>query len=144
MRIGNIGIIVLVLMVSACAHTEKRIKEMGATSGIEATGKTTADPEYAKHLVLHNESLAGDIIITKMNTRVTGGLLEVAVELTNKTDSDMNVQYRFSWFDDSEFEVEQGSRAWTPIVLHGNGSTKMQAVAPNPRVTTYKVNVRDM
>ena len=115
-----------------------------ATSGIEATGKPMGDPKFAKHLVIHNESLAGDIIITDMRSRTTGDLLEANVVLTNQTSSDIQVQFRFSWYDSDSFEVEQGSRSWTPITLHGNADISMKAVAPNSSVKVYKVNVREM
>lgn len=114
-----------------------------ATSGIEATGKPGAGDKYAKHLVIHNESLANKITITDMHSRVVGGLLEAEVVLTNQTSTDKNVQYRFSWFDKDNFEVEQGSRAWNPVTLFGNANVSLRAVAPNPTVTTYKVNVRE-
>jgi len=115
-----------------------------ATSGIEATGKTTGDPKFAKHLVIHNEPLANKITITDMKTRFTGGLLEVNVTLSNLSSSDKSIQYRFSWYDDDNFEVEKGSRSWVPVVLNGNSSVNMQAVAPNASVKTYKVNVREL
>jgi len=114
------------------------------TSGMIATGKPHGDAENAKHLVINNDPLADAIIIEQMNTRMTGGLLEVSLSLANLTNTDINAQYKFSWYDDSDFEVEQGSRAWTPIVLHGKSNTKMQALAPNSKVTTYKVNVREL
>ena len=129
----NVAFLAMVLIFSGCA-----------TSGIEATGKPMGDPEFAKHLVIHNESLAGDIMITDMHSRVTGGLLEVNVVLTNQTSGDKNMQYRFTWYDKDKFEVEQGSRSWTPVTLHGNASASMKAVAPNSSVKVYKVNVREM
>lgn len=132
-RWWNIALLAAVLTTAGCA-----------TSGIEATGKPMGDPKFAKHLVIHNESLAGDIMITDMHSRVTGGLLEVNVVLTNQTSTDKHIQYRFSWYDADNFEVEQGSRSWTPVTLNGNASTSMKAVAPNPSVTIYKVNVREM
>ena len=132
-RWWNFSFVVLVLAVTGCA-----------TSGIEATGKPMGDPEYAKHLVIHNESLAGNITITDMNSRVTGGLLEVNVVLTNLTSTDKHIQYQFSWYDADNFEVEQGSRSWTPVTLNGHANTSMKAVAPNSSVKSYKVNVREM
>lgn len=115
-----------------------------ATSGLDATGKPDANPEFAKHLVIHNESLANAVMITDMLSRRSGDLLEVNVVLTNLTSTDKNIQYRFSWFDADNFEVEQGSRSWNPVVLHGHASVTMKAVAPNTKVTTYKVNVREL
>lgn len=114
------------------------------TSGMIATGKPHANPEYAKHLVIHNDPLAAAIIIEEMNTRTTGGNLEVSLSLANLTSRNISAQYLFTWYDDNNFEVEQGSRAWTPVLLHGNSSVHMQALAPNPTVTTYKVNVREL
>lgn len=79
-----------------------------------------------------------------MRSRLKGGLLEVNIELSNLSSSDKSIQYRFSWYDGDNFEVEQGSRSWIPVVLHGKSSVNMQAVAPNSSVTTYKVNVREL
>lgn len=115
-----------------------------ATSGLEATGKPGAEKEFAKHLVIHNESLAGAVMISDMLSRKSGDLLEVNVVLTNLTSTDKSMQYRFSWFDADNFEVEQDSRAWVPVVLHGNASVSMKAVAPTAAVTTYKLNVREL
>ena len=127
------GVFAMALLVAGCA-----------TSGLEATGKPTADPEFAKHLVIHNESLANAVMITDMLSRRSGDLLEVNVVLTNLTSTDKNIQYHFSWFDKDNFEVEQGSRSWNPVVLHGHASVTMKAVAPNTSVKTYKVNVREL
>ncbi|NOZ52708.1 MAG: YcfL family protein [Gammaproteobacteria bacterium] len=124
---------VLVILMSGCA-----------TSGMEATGKPSGDPKYAKHLVIHNEPLANKIIITDMNTRITGGLLEVSVILKNLTSTDKQIQYRFSWYGDDNFEIEQGGEPWTPTTLNGKSTVQMKAVAPNASVTTYKINVREL
>ncbi len=133
MNLLKYGILLMVLaVISACA-----------TSGIEATGKPMGDPKFAKHLVIHNEPLADNIIITDMHTRTVGGLLEVSVILENLTNTDQQIQYQFSWYSQDNFEVEQGSEPWTPTTLHGKSTFQMQAVAPNPTVTTYKVNVRE-
>ena len=114
------------------------------TSGMVASGKPGGDAEFAKHLVIHNEALANDVIIQDMNTRMTGGLLEVNVVLANLTATDKKIQYRFSWYDESNFEVESGADTWTPLLLHGFAQKSMQALAPSPKVTTYKVNVREL
>lgn len=129
----SIGILMTIVGLSGCA-----------TSGIEAIGKPSANPEYAKHLVIHNETLADKIIIQEMQTRKSGDLLEVSLVLANLTSTDKNIQYRFSWFDSDNFEVEQGSRTWTPVTLHGKSTINMQALAPNATVSTYKVNVREL
>ena len=114
------------------------------TSGIEAIGKPSADSTYAKHLVIHNETLADKIIIQEMQTRNRSDLLEVSLVLANLTSTDKQIQYRFTWYDADNFEVEPDSRTWTPATLHGKSTINMQALAPNTSVSTYKVNVREL
>lgn len=129
----NMGLLAVMIGLSGCA-----------TSGIEATGKPMGDPKYAKHLEINNESLANKIIIQEMHTRTTGGVLEVSLVLANLTSTDKMIQYRFAWYDADNFEVEQGSRGWTPATLNGHSQINMQALAPNPTITTYKVKVREL
>ena len=115
-----------------------------STSGMVATHRSTGDPKFAKHLEINNSALEGDVIITNMRMRRTGDLLDVQVELTNLTGSDQNIQYKFAWYDDDNFEVDKDSRAWTPVLIHGNDKVTMSAVAPNPRASTYKLIVREL
>lgn len=122
--------VLLVALLSACS-----------TSGIEAIG-TPADAEVQKHLLIHNDALAKKMTISDMRTRKTGGLLEVKLTLSNLTPRDKAVSYRFSWFDDDEFEVEAGVDGWTPVSLHGAQSISIQGVAPNGSVKSYRLNVK--
>ncbi len=113
-----------------------------ATSGIEAVGRP-ADAEVQKRLIIHNEPLARKITITKMRTRTTGGLLAVEATLTNLGDRDIRVQYRFSWYDADDFEVEPAKHSWTPVTLHGRASVNIQGVAPTPSVESYRIHIRE-
>ena len=113
------------------------------TSGIEAIGRPS-DANVKKHLIIHNEPLADKITISKMRSRTAGDLLSVEITLTNLSSRDMNIQYRFSWYDADDFEVEQGKHSWTPLTLHGYADSNLQALAPSPSVKSYKVNVREI
>jgi len=114
-----------------------------STSGIEAIG-TPNDPEVKKHLLIHNDALANKVTISEMRSRTVrgGDMLQVSLTLSNLTSSDKNVQYRFSWFDSDEFEVEAGVEAWTPVNLHGMASIRIEGLAPNSSVKSYRLNVK--
>ncbi|MCF6325461.1 MAG: YcfL family protein [Gammaproteobacteria bacterium] len=126
------GVIFLLGLLTACS-----------TSGIEAIG-TPEDPDVKKHLLIHNDSLANQITISDMRSRTVhnGDLLEVSLTLSNLTSRDKTVQYRFSWFDGDEFEVEAGVEGWTPVSLHGKGSVSVNGLAPNSSVKSYRLNVK--
>ncbi len=113
-----------------------------ATSGIEAVGRPS-DPQAEKRLIIHNESLAKVITVSKMRTRTSGDLLAVEATLTNLSNRDIQVQYRFSWYDAGDFEVEPGKQGWTPVTLHGRASASIQGIAPNPSVTSYRIHIRE-
>ncbi len=112
-----------------------------STSGIEAIGKPD-DADVKKHLLIHSDALANKVTISDMRSREVGGLLEVNLKLANLTSSDKAVEYRFSWFDADEFEVEAGTDAWTPVNLHGAQSVTVRGVAPNGSVKSYRLNVK--
>lgn len=131
MKIVSVLSFVLALGLSGCS-----------TSGIDAIGKPHAENDQ-KHLVVHNETLANKVTISAMRTRTTAGQLEVSLTLKNLTSRDKNMQYRFSWFDKDQFEVEPESEHWEPVVLHGAAIVELRALAPNPSVTSYKLNVRE-
>jgi len=114
------------------------------TSGMKAIGQSEGNAEFSKHLIIDNDPLAAVIMIEDMNTRIKGGVLEVSVSLANISNRDINAQYQFSWYDKDNFQVEQGTLAWTLVILHGKSKTSMQALAPNATVSTYKVNVREL
>ena len=115
-----------------------------ATSGIEGGATLNTSNEYSKHLILHNESLANKVIIQQMNMRKSAGMLEINAVLANLTSTDKNIQYRFSWYDADNFEVEKDSSSWIPSTLSGKSSISMQALSPNPTVKSYKINVKEL
>jgi len=127
------GVIFLLGLLTACS-----------TSGIEAIG-TPEDPDVKKHLLIHNDSLANQVTISDMRSRTVhnGNLLEVSLTLSNLTNRDKAMQYRFSWFDGDEFEVEAGVEGWAPVSLHGKGSVSINGLAPNSSVKSYRLNVKE-
>jgi len=127
------GAILLAGLLGACS-----------TSGIEAIG-TPDDPDVKKHLLIHNDALANKITISEMRSRTVrgGDMLQVSLTLSNLSSSDKHVQYRFSWFDSDEFEVEADADGWTPVSLHGMGSVRIEGLAPNNSVKSFRLNVRE-
>lgn len=113
-----------------------------ATSGVEMIVKPNSENDQ-KHLVIHNESLANKITITAVQTRVVGGQLQANLSIRNLTSRDKQIQYRFSWFDKDNFEVDPGSESWVPVVMHGAAEVNVQGLAPNPSAQAFKLNVRE-
>lgn len=113
-----------------------------ATSGLEMVADPDAEVNQ-KHLIIHNDSLASQVIITSVQTRTINNLLEANLTIKNLTSRDKHMQYRFSWFDADKFEVEAGVENWVPIIMHGAAEVNIKGLAPNETVRSFKLNVRE-
>lgn len=117
-----------------------------STSGIEGRvqGGTPENPVFKQELIIHSDALARKIVLADIRSHFVGDLLAATVVLQNKSDRDQSFQYRFSWYDQAGIELEAGADNWTPLVLHGQESASVQAIAPNTDARSYKINVRKL
>lgn len=119
-----------------------------ATSGIEGSGAAVTGPlghiTFSKNVVIHNETLALGLQIVDLKLDFVGDLLRANVLIHNKYDTTLNLQYKFSWFDEEGREIDPASKAWTPIVLYGKGSKMLQSIAPNPAAEEFKINIQKL
>ena len=117
-----------------------------STAGIE--GSTTAvqdesgNTAYSNLMVVNNPKLAGKIQIADIQTEMIGGLMKTQVNLISKHSKNVNIKYKFSWFDDDGMEIDSNADAWTPLMLYGNESKTVQGVAPNPTARKFKIKIR--
>jgi len=119
-----------------------------ATSGIE--GKATAvtspsgDSQLSKFVVVNNPKLARGIQIVDMQQSYAGDLLKAQVTLVSKYSKTLNVQYKFSWFNEQGIEINPDGSPWTPLVLYGNETKALQGLAPNSSAKTFKIQIRGL
>lgn len=99
--------------------------------------------EYREYLETNSKTLAGKVSIASMKSKMAGDLMQVQAELRNNTRKTRDFKYKFKFYDESGFELNAGGRAWTPIVIVGGESKSVQATAPDPRATSFKIYVQD-
>ena len=114
----------------------------GCTSGTVGGIKET-DTGYESYIDYNNTILATRLKVSDIKYRKVNGLLQVSVDLHNHWDFDLDFQYKFKFFDKDGFEIAAGSRPWTPVVITGNETISVQAVAPNPSAETFKIYTQD-
>lgn len=130
-----LGICLLALSLMSCT-----------TSGIEGQvqGGSPENPVFTQKLIVHSDSLARKIVLTDIRSHFVADLLAATVVLQNKSDRNQSFQYKFSWFDQDGIEIEADAGHWEPLVLHGQQSSSVQAMAPNTSARSYKINVRKL
>ena len=123
------------LILSGCA----------ATSGIEATGKTTWNEEGARELskrvVINNGSLASDIEVADITSSQVGDLMRAQVMLRSRDSGTLQFQYKFDWYDIQGLDVVDNA-PWQPVILYGKETKTIHGLGPNPRAREFKLKLK--
>ncbi|CAA0079962.1 Uncharacterised protein [BD1-7 clade bacterium] len=83
------------------------------------------------------------VSIGNMLHRLKGDIMQFSVEVQNKANNTVKLQYKFKFFDADGFEVASQGRPWAPLVLHAKETTNVQAVAPDMSVKSAKLFIRE-
>ena len=90
--------------------------------------------------VITDASLNRKVAIVGVNAAPTpGGLLQVQVEVENRTRSAQRFLYRFEWFDASGMQVNNILSASVPEQLEGKESKMIYSIAPSPGCKDFRV-----
>jgi len=131
----------------ACAgqiRTESgEINKLGWGSGIQI--KSHYDEYGALQIApeLNNPMYGYDFRITALNGFTADNGIKVAqVSVMNKTNSTLNLQYRFSWFDANGMEIAPGTGGWLPKQLYSYETQNLSGVARSSRAQQVTIYVR--
>jgi len=68
-----------------------------------------------------------------------GGMLQIQVEVWNRTGSAQRFNYWFEWFDSNGMQVNPTSTAKIPCLLEGGETRLLSSVAPTPLCRDFRV-----
>lgn len=95
------------------------------------------------HVVIGNTILANKLEISRSRTEVRDGYLHASVEVMNKTDAAISLNYRFYWYDANGLEISHPTSISCTQTIKHNQILLLQALAPSPEATQYRIVVRD-
>lgn len=78
--------------------------------------------------------------VTQLMAARKDGLLTIQFELTNVTDRDQNLRYRFKWLDTQGFTVWD-EEPWKPLVVHARQKSLQKVVAPTRAADDFKIEL---
>ncbi len=118
------------------------------TNSVERAEPTAQKQVVNDKRIISDGALSGYASVVAVNeSRVSGGLLKVQVELFNRTPSRRTFNYKFEWMAPDGMQVEGATSTWTLLVLEGRESRFVSAVAPNASVNDFRLkllpNARD-
>lgn len=74
--------------------------------------------------------------------RAEAGFPVAQARIRSNRSRDFALQYKFTWFDSDGFEVQQGSRPWEQVVIHGGETVSLSASAPDVSVVKFILRFR--
>lgn len=128
------------LMVLPCAGCSTAVIEGSASAVSRQDGQTVVKNQIRTD----NDRMEDRLQITDLKADFAGNLLRAHVSLLNKNNNTGNFQFKFSWFDENGNEIDSDTDAWTPLILYGNESRSLQAIAPAPSVKEFKIKIREL
>lgn len=107
---------------------------------VNETATVVVDGTEATQIIETNSGVLADSLkITNTNIGYAGDLLKAQVTITNDSNDHLDLRYKFKWLDKNDFEVAVDGRPWTPMSISPFESKNVQAIAPNPSASSFKV-----
>ncbi|CAM3300899.1 hypothetical protein BZK31_13835 [Pseudomonas floridensis] len=119
-----------------------RMKILGALTLAVLAGCATPPPP-APGSAASKVVAMGDIKhieVGAMRVARENGFLTVKAQLTNTSSRNRMMYYRFAWLGNDGFPVGD-EESWKSMTLYGSQSTVLQAIAPVPRATDFRIEI---
>ncbi len=82
-----------------------------------------------------------NIEIGAMRVARENGFMTVNVSLNNTSSDNKTMYYRFAWLGSDGFPVAE-AEPWKSLMLYGSQSTFVPAIAPVPKATDFRLEVK--
>ncbi|ANS85119.1 DUF1425 domain-containing protein [Vibrio scophthalmi] len=105
------------------------------TSGLRIDG--------GSHRVLFaDSSMSRSLNVDDITTTTVDGHAQGIVSLTNNLSSDLDLLYRFYWYNDQGLEVNTKVGNWRRLIIRGAETRSISEVSVNPDATQFRVQIR--
>ncbi|WP_194437748.1 YcfL family protein [Vibrio fluminensis] len=105
------------------------------TSGLRIDGDT--------HKVLFaNDSMSRSLTVNDITTTAVDGHTQGIVSLSSNISSDLDLLYRFYWYDEQGLEVSKLGN-WRRLIIRGEETVSISEVSVNPKATQFRVQIRN-
>ena len=93
-------------------------------------------------ITVNSKVLGGWLEVVECTATNRNDLLQVMVTVQNKTQKDVQFEYRYRWLSGAGMEVGTPMSVWTPVSAAAREKTFLRAIAPSKEVADYVLDVR--
>ncbi len=123
-----LSVLCITLTLAACASN---------TAGLRIDGATQT-------VLFGDNVLGGRLKIDNISTTLSDGHTRGVVRLASQYKGDLNIQYRFYWYDDQGLEVNLQQGPWRQTVVRGMETVAISEVSVNPNGKQFRVQIREL
>ncbi|OLQ94279.1 hypothetical protein BIY21_00325 [Vibrio ponticus] len=105
------------------------------TSGLRIDGDT-------QKVLFANDSMSRSLTINDITTTSVDGHTQGIVSLSSNISSDLDLLYRFYWYDGQGLEVTKPGN-WRRLIVRGEETLSISEVSVNPNATQFRVQIRN-
>lgn len=95
------------------------------------------------HVVIGNTILANKLQFSHSKAQRRDGYLYASVDVMNKTDATISLNYHFYWYDAYGLEINHPPSPSQTLIINHNQVLLLQGVAPSSTATQYRIVVGD-
>lgn len=120
-----------------------RIKILGALALALLAGCATPPPPAPGSAASKVVSMGNmkNIEVGAMRVARENGFLTVNVQLNNTSSYNKQMYYRFAWLGNDGFPVAD-AESWKSTTLYGDQTSYLPAIAPTPKATDFRLEVK--
>jgi uncharacterized protein YcfL len=120
-----------------------RINILGALAVALLAGCATPPPPAPGSAASKVVSLGSmkNIEVSAMRVARENGFLTVNVQLDNTSSYNKQMYYRFAWLGNDGFPVAD-AESWKSVTLYGSQTSYLPAIAPTPKATDFRLEVK--
>lgn len=111
-------------------------------AGLIAALFMLSTPVMAESIASKVEQLGkmDEVVVSGLRQVTRDGFLRVQFELTNTDNDQQQFTWRIRWMDADGFQVGS-DEVWKPELIHGRQKKTLNAVAPAPQATDFKIEL---
>lgn len=130
-------------LLGACATPKNVEVDNLKKSGLYARGSFNVDGTFSRSSLTDKDQKRQKFQIMSVTGKEVDGFKKIQTAIANKTDKDLNLQYRFSWYDAQGMQIESDSTTWQPLHLFGKVTRPINNVARSREAITFELYVRN-
>lgn len=87
---------------------------------------------------IENQGVVRNVKVTDLRQRRRDNLIHIQAEITNLTNKNQQIYYRFKWLDQNGFNAWE-DEVWKPLLVYGSQKKTITTVSPTFNATDFRL-----